>query len=101
MTECLHNLKEWSNSDFITYLSTVEEKNEGVPLKDLIVAAKGFEPANKNIFIKLATKKKRKQKEANGLKVYTNKRNTKNIYWDPDDSDDILFVPTGIVFRKK
>jgi hypothetical protein len=73
--------------------------NEGIPLSDLVVAAKGFEPSNKGVYLALANRIEKQEDKQKWIKaLYPSAPSVTPVIWNCKSAKSILFVPRGTQF---
>lgn len=92
-----------SENTFVTKInSEVSESNvlnEGMPISDLVISAKGFEPSNKKVYLEIANRIKDSNLKKKWVKsLYPRAPVMVPVIWDSYSANKIMFVPRGMKF---
>lgn len=101
VAECLIGVRQ--DSPFITKVSADQSNgavlNEGLPISDLIVAANGFQPSNKGVYVSLAQRITSTTARERWVKaLYPRAPSLVPVIWDSESAEEIMFVPRGVAF---
>lgn len=101
VAECFVGIRQ--DQPFIVKLNAADtngvEFNSGMPIADLVVAAKGFEPGDKKAYIGLASRITDKVDRKEWVKsLYPKAPSIVPVVWDARSAESIMLVPRGTKF---